>query len=200
MGPRHGSSRGGGVYALAGPRQAPVCSAQLEGGTTVRWSGLCSAGLIASLLACAGTEPQIQYVPATERAIDLYADPPAAPSGPITNGEDALAIVLRDEALLRHLRRMDANYSGRRRERLDWNGKADFRTEPETRSGEAGEATPQASALGEVIASEGGYWVVRVASDVRETKIFYICELRVAPSGRPLDGFEPKRSCGWRNP
>lgn len=167
----------------------------------MRWTRLCSAGLMASLIACASTAPELEYVPATERALDLYAEPPAAPAGPITNGEDALAIVLRDEALLRHLRRMDANYSGRRRERLVWNGQADFRTQPEPAIGAEGEEPgPLARTLGETLASEGGYWVVRVASDVRETSIFYVCELRVAPSGRPLDGFEPKRTCGWRNP
>ena len=170
-------------------------------GNAVRWRGLGSAGLIASLIACAGQGPELQYVPATEREIDLYAEPPAAPAGPITNGEDALAIVLRDEALLRHLRRMDASYSGRRRERLNWSGAADFRTEPEPAApAAADEPSPLASALGEVVASEGGYWLVRVASDVRETSIFYVCELRIAPSGRPLAGFEPKRTCGWRNP
>jgi hypothetical protein len=156
---------------------------------------------MAGAIACAATRSVPEYVPATERSIDLYADLPAAPSGPITNGEDALAIVLRDEALLRHLRRMDANYSGRRRERLAWSGKADFRTELEPGAKSEGEgASPLAGALREAIASEGGYWVVRLASDVRETSIFYVCELRLAPSGRPLDAFEPKRSCGWRNP
>ena len=172
----------------------------------MRRSGLTlglGAGLVACLLACllgcAATAPPPQYVPAARRSIDLFGDLPAAPAGPITNGEDALAIVLRDEALLRHLRRLDANYSGRRREHLSWNGAADFRTEPEPAAASGDEPGPLASTLGEAIASEGGYWLVRVSSDVRETKILYVCELRVAPSGRPLDGFEPKRTCGWRN-
>jgi hypothetical protein len=164
----------------------------------VRWSGLASASSIAGLLACASPAP-LAYVPASERSVDLYAELPPAPSGRITNGEDALTLVLRDEALLRHLRRFEANYSGRRRQRLEWNGAADFRTEPEARA-EADEPTPLASALGEAIANEGGYWLVRVSSDVRETSIFYVCELRLAPSGRPLASFEPKQSCGFRNP
>jgi hypothetical protein len=170
----------------------------------VRWSCLGNLGGafgIAAVLACAGTGAAPQYVPASEREIDLYAEPAAAPGGPITNGEDALTIVLRDEALLRHLRRIDANYSGRRRERLNWNGAADFRTraEPALRSGDE-EPSALAKTLEETLRSEGGYWLVRVSSDVRETSIFYVCELRVAPSGRPLAGFEPKGSCGWRNP
>jgi hypothetical protein len=167
----------------------------------VRCTGACTWAA-AVLLGCASDDLALSYVRADERSVDLYAERPAAPTAPITNGEDALAIVLRDEALIRHLRRMDSSYSGRRREKLAWKGEADFQAEPPEDSDEPLDEERRAldAALREAVETEGGYWRVRVASDVRETSIFYVCELRVAPSGRPLGGFEPKRACGWRNP
>src|SRR5262245_34303436 len=104
----------GRIRARRGPAGS-LCSPQLEGGNTVRWIGVAAACGIAGAIACAGPAP-LDYVPASEHSVDLYAELPPAPSGRITNGEDALTLVLRDEALLRHLKRIDANYSGRRRE------------------------------------------------------------------------------------
>jgi len=49
------------------------------------------------------------------------------------------------------------------------------------------------------IEADGGYWAVVFASNVRETQVYYVCELSLSVGAELLVPFETKSACGWRN-
>lgn len=156
------------------------------------------AGL--GLLGCAsvlGPEPAPRFPPAERRQIDLYGEP--EPSGsPLESGKAAVARALAEPELVRHLRAIDAKYSGRRRSGLLWTAMAAFDEEAPESGSEEESADPSALRAG-AVARDGGFWRVEVASDVRETQIYYVCRLDLSAAGELLRPFESRRDCGWEN-
>ncbi len=187
---------------------------------TSRWcaraSHLCLALGLASACSLIQPEPELPLYPgAGRRPINPYGEPPDLPTPPIVSGESALAIALRDQELLRHVQRIDAKYSGRRRQSLAWTGRARFENQlasdeeaegsesrsPSENEGEAGQPTDLRQSEEELlraIEADGGYWKVAIASNVRETNIFYECELVLSTQGKPLIEFRTNESCGWK--
>jgi len=163
-------------------------------------------------------EPELPLYPgADRRPINPYGDPPSPPSVPIDSGESALALALREPELLRHVQSIDAKYSGRRRKSLAWTGRAAFlnqvpvvsEAEKETEKSPASdesasntesveERSERATQLARLIEADGGYWRVAIASNVRETRIYYECELTLSLQGKPLAAFDARDACGWK--
>jgi len=183
------------------------------------WASLVALSL-ASGCALIDSGPELPLYPgANRRPINPYGELPEAPTPPLESGEAALSLALRNEELLRHVQGIDAKYSGRRRQSLAWTGQARFESvlppEPESASESEGAAEPMvddgslreaeaayAAELGASIAraidSDGGYWQVTIASNVRETRIFYTCELPISRQGEPLVPFDARDACGWK--
>jgi hypothetical protein len=157
-------------------------------------------------VACALGTPAPPPLPgAARRPVDIYVPAPAtAPSGPLLSGDAAVERALANDTLLRHLQMIDSRYSGRRRRTLNWSARAAFtqripeqaaRAEGDGSDGEISEA----SALESAVTADGGYWEVAVESDVRETRIFYVCLLRFTKGGEYLAPFDTRRGCVWES-
>ena len=168
-----------------------------------------SLGLLLGLSACAllPEEPLGPLYPGTEQLmIDLYREPPPLPAEGLRSGEAAVVRALREDPLIVHLQRFDARYSGRRRRSLNWTANAEFRSEPPAGGAEedsGDEAEPAADDSAErrerAIDEDGGYWEVELVSNVRETRIFYVCTLELSLAGEPIAPFSARDACDWRN-
>jgi len=129
------------------------------------------------------------------RALDIYAQSPAR-EGPIEDEDAAIASVLGNPALLPHLRQIEADYAGRRIAPLKWL----VRARPERAIPKGAKlADPEREAVTAALASDGSVWWVEIATNVRESKNYYVCEVTLARGGDELTPFdEPPRRCRWQ--
>ena len=148
-------------------------------------------------------EPVLPAYPGADRPIDLYAPVPDPAQSPIESGSAAIQQTLRDDDVIRHLQAIDARYSGRRRTSLFWQAAAAYRTALDLAEDEEEEeedaSGPTPSPIAAAVESDGGYWAVEFSSNVRETRIFYVCELALSMRGERLGPFDEARACAWRN-
>jgi hypothetical protein len=98
----------------------------------------------------------------------------------------AAGVLIGDEALLQHLRMIDARYAGRRMPRLTWT--AEVRRVPPLGSPEDRRGTPVT-------------WdVAIVSSKVRNGGSYYQCDARVSAAGVNLSGDrDPASLCRWQD-
>jgi hypothetical protein len=155
----------------------------------------------ALLLAACGTTERVRALvsppppppPPTRISVDLYVEPKQPPDpAAVETPERAAEIALANPPLIEHLREIDGRYAGRRLPRLRWTAIVQ-RVPPIPED-------PAQTAAVDAAAKEPPYWRVDVTSqDVRQSSVFYTCELRISLDGTRLDAVSsPPQLCHWQ--